>query len=73
MTIEVGKQRGIPRDMLRCVCFVLLCAACGGEAPRPAVTDGAFEPALFADPPIDYAPEVRWWWPGGAVASVQGA
>lgn len=32
--------------------------------PAPPATITAIDPAAFADPPIEYRPGVRWWWPG---------
>jgi hypothetical protein len=29
--------------------------------------DDTFSLELFASPPVEFAPQTRWWWPGGAV------
>lgn len=57
--------------------FIALCAAvigtlaCGGDdkifEPLPTSSEAAFEEALWRDPPIEYRPYVRGWWPGGDV------
>jgi hypothetical protein len=41
-------------------------AAFGAAPTAPAAS--AVDPALFADPSIDYRPGVRWWWPGNAAS-----
>jgi hypothetical protein len=38
-----------------------------GASAAPA-TASAVDPAVFADPTIDYRPGVRWWWPGNAAS-----
>ena len=42
-----------------------LTAGCGQS--RQAIDDDRFSESVFADPPRAYAPQTRWWWPGGAV------
>lgn len=45
-------------------------SAATSTAIRSALTNagpGAFTPAEFSDPGLEYRPGVRWWWPGGAV------
>jgi hypothetical protein len=57
-----------------------LLAGCGEEpngAPQapplelPPVQDEVFDLALFAHPPTESRPYVRWWWPGGAVEEAE--
>ena len=40
---------------------------CGGEAARPTPSPDVFDEAIWRDPPREFYPYVRWWWPGGAV------
>ena len=40
-----------------------------GSILSPESPGETFDEALFGDPPIEYWPYVRWWWPGGAVDS----
>jgi hypothetical protein len=49
--------------------FVAL-LGCGGSGVAEAVDDEVFSLGLFADPPADFGPQTRWWWPGGAVDDV---
>lgn len=59
------------------VLFIALCIAaigtlaCGGDdktsQPLPTSSESAFDEALWRDPPSEYRPYVRWWWPGGDV------
>ena len=37
-------------------------------APAAFAAESAIDPAVFADPTIDYRPGVRWWWPGNAAS-----
>ena len=39
------------------------------ETATASPPEMGFNEALFGDPPIEYWPYVRWWWPGGAVDS----
>ena len=39
------------------------------ETATASPPEMSFNEALFGDPPIEYWPYVRWWWPGGAVDS----
>jgi hypothetical protein len=48
-------------------CLLLLSAACKEPAASPDVQDDAFSAALFADPPKEFRPRTRWWWPGASV------
>jgi hypothetical protein len=40
---------------------------CSGSKNQDATDDNAFSPEVFADPPAEFGPQTRWWWPGGAV------
>lgn len=31
------------------------------------VADDSFSVEVFADPPAEFGPQARWWWPGGSV------
>lgn len=42
-----------------------------GRNPTAGGSDAAgFDRSLFANPPLEYAPGIRWLWPGGAVDDV---
>ena len=59
--------------MLGIVLALALFAAsfgCTSSESQTAVGDEAFSPELFANPPADFGPQTRWWWPGGAVDDV---
>ncbi|MFW2388857.1 MAG: glycosyl hydrolase [Polyangiales bacterium] len=47
--------------------LLLSSASCQGSENTPAVEDGSFSPALFADPPAEFRAQTRWWWPGASV------
>ena len=57
--------------MLRNVFLISLSAAlCGCNASSEgaaSIDDEIFSAELFADPPSEFRPQTRWWWPGGAV------
>jgi hypothetical protein len=43
-------------------------AGCSTQpTPSDEVEDDAFSIAVFANPPIEFSPQARWWWPGGSV------
>jgi len=41
--------------------------ACKGSTSPSGIDDEAFSPALFANPPAEFGPQTRWWWPGASV------
>ncbi len=49
--------------------IVLALGCADGDNPSD-VDDDVFLPATFADPPDEFGPQARWWWPGGAVEDV---
>ncbi|MDH3201160.1 MAG: glycosyl hydrolase [Myxococcales bacterium] len=52
------------------VSAIVLALGCSdGESPG-SVDDDVFSAAVFADPPLEFGPQARWWWPGGAVDDV---
>jgi len=44
------------------------CSASGNEDETNE--DDAFSVEAFAEPPSEFRPQTRWWWPGGAVDDV---
>ncbi len=48
-------------------CLVLALVGCGGSDDDDVSGDNSFSLKLFADPPTEYRPQTRWWWPGAAV------
>ena len=40
---------------------------CQGSTNPSDIDDDAFSPALFANPPPEFGPQTRWWWPGASV------
>ena len=40
---------------------------CPDEPNLPPVSSERFDEEVWRDPPLEYHPYVRWWWPGGAV------
>ena len=40
---------------------------CKGSTSPGAIEEDAFSPAFFADPPSEFGPQTRWWWPGASV------
>ena len=56
--------------MLRPLIFaglLLASLSCKGSTSPGGIDDDAFSPALFANPPVEFGPETRWWWPGASV------
>ena len=49
------------------VALVVASAACGESEGQIAIDDDAFSAEAFANPPAEFGPQTRWWWPGGAV------
>ncbi|NNE20908.1 MAG: hypothetical protein HKN10_20755, partial [Myxococcales bacterium] len=47
--------------------LVLACLGCNESTRASAINDDAFSPALFANPPSEFGPQTRWWWPGASV------
>ena len=65
-------------SVLFSILVIMLCLSmitvpgCGDgdtETATASPPEMGFNEALFGDPPIEYWPYVRWWWPGGAVDS----
>ena len=48
---------------------VLLVASlgCKGSTNPDGIDEDAFSPAVFANPPAEFGPQTRWWWPGASV------
>lgn len=56
--------------MLVVACLVCVCAVfmgCAASESQSRVENDAFSPSLFANPPREFAPQTRWWWPGASV------
>ncbi|NQT74145.1 MAG: hypothetical protein HQ553_15485 [Chloroflexi bacterium] len=55
------------------LCLTMITAPGCGDGDNETATDSSpevgFDEALWNDPPTEYWPYVRWWWPGGAVDS----
>ena len=49
------------------VALVVASAACGESEGQVAIDDDVFSAEAFANPPAEFGPQTRWWWPGGAV------
>ncbi|MBW1762483.1 MAG: hypothetical protein JRJ64_13455 [Deltaproteobacteria bacterium] len=51
------------------VALVVAFAGCGESEGQGqiAIDDDAFSVEAFANPPAEFGPQTRWWWPGGAV------
>ncbi len=47
--------------------LLLASLSCKGSTSPGGIDDDAFSPALFANPPVEFGPETRWWWPGASV------
>jgi hypothetical protein len=47
--------------------LLIASTGCNGSKNQDASGDNTFSRELFADPPADFRPQTRWWWPGGAV------
>jgi len=47
--------------------LVLASLGCKGSTSPSGIDDEAFSPALFANPPAEFGPQTRWWWPGASV------
>ncbi len=68
------RERIFPKALLIALCAGALLGslACDGENTTspptpPTPSQAAFDEALWRDPPMEYRPYVRWWWPGGNV------
>jgi hypothetical protein len=48
-------------------CLVLALVGCGGSDDDGVAEESGFSVEVFADPPAEYRPQTRWWWPGAAV------
>jgi len=42
-------------------------SGCEGSTNQGGVNDDTFSPALFVNPPAEFGPQTRWWWPGASV------
>ncbi|MDH3622504.1 MAG: glycosyl hydrolase [Myxococcales bacterium] len=49
------------------VSAIVLALGCSDGEDSSGIDDDLFSPAVFADPPLEFGPQARWWWPGGAV------
>jgi len=49
------------------VCLFVTSLGCEGSTSSTGLDDNIFSPDLFAEPPAEFGPQTRWWWPGGAV------
>lgn len=45
------------------VCLALGCTT----SPSEVTEEDTFSLEVFADPPLEFGPQARWWWPGGSV------
>ena len=41
------------------------------SSPGESGADDSFSLEVFADPPAEFGPQARWWWPGGSVGDEQ--
>ncbi len=48
-------------------CLVVTLVGCDGSDNDGIADDNGFSAEVFADPPREYHPQTRWWWPGAAV------
>ena len=48
-------------------CFLIASLGCSTSEEQQNVDDNSFSVTVFADPPGEFGPQTRWWWPGGAV------
>ncbi len=47
---------------------ILIPLGCGGGGVAPPTPSAdVFDEEIWRDPPVEFYPCVRWWWPGGAV------
>ena len=46
---------------------VLAFMGCSKSTPPDPSDEEVFSAATFADPPREFGPQARWWWPGGSV------
>lgn len=56
--------------MLRAALIVgllLTALGCDGSDSLVVLDDNAFSSELFANPPTEFGPQTRWWWPGASV------
>ena len=56
--------------MLRAALIVgllLTALGCDGSDSLVVLNDDAFSSELFANPPTEFGPQTRWWWPGASV------
>ena len=57
--------------ILLCLTMIIAPGCSNGDTETASASppEMSFDEALWSDPPIEYWPYVRWWWPGGAVDS----
>lgn len=56
--------------MLKAVLLIALTVGFGGcdkSEGQVVIDDNEFSTDAFANPPQEFGPQTRWWWPGGAV------
>ena len=47
--------------------LVIASLGCKGSTNSSSIDDDAFSLSLFANPPAEFGPQTRWWWPGASV------
>ena len=61
------------KTLLAVLCLsILIPLGCGGGgAVHPTPSPNVFDEEIWRDPPREFYPCVRWWWPGGAVEEAE--
>lgn len=49
------------------VAWIVACLVGCSDPKAPEASGEVFSEAVFGDPPREFRPQARWWWPGGAV------
>jgi hypothetical protein len=56
------------KTLLAVLCLsILIPLGCGAGVAPPTPSPNVFDEEIWRDPPREFYPYVRWWWPGGAV------
>jgi hypothetical protein len=50
---------------------ILVPLGCGGGVAPPEPSANVFDEEIWRNPPREFYPYVRWWWPGGAVEDAE--
>ena len=72
MIKKANFKRIVYVTLILLICFPIFSPfGCGGKSPQASnlipVSNNSFNEDIWRDPPLEYHPYVRWWWPGGAV------